>query len=318
MASFKAIVFFLFVGLVVGVSKAQLCPTFYDDSCPDVADIVRGVVQEALETDDRAGARLIRLHFHDCFVDGCDGSVLLVNQTGIVSELGAPGNANITGFNIVDDIKAAVEDACPGVVSCADILAIASVQAVSLAGGPCWEVQLGRRDSRSANLQGAIDGLPSPFENLQQLKAKFDKVNLDSTDLVALSGAHTFGRSRCRFFDRRLNISNPDRTLDASYSNQLRGVCRNSRDTFVNLDPTTPDDFDNNYYTNLQSNFGLLGSDQVLFSTAGQDTVDIVNIFAANQQQFFDSFGQSMINMGNVRPLTGNKGEIRSTCRRLN
>lgn len=69
MASFKAIVFFLFVGLVVGVSKAQLCPTFYDDSCPDVADIVRGVVQEALETDDRAGARLIRLHFHDCFVD---------------------------------------------------------------------------------------------------------------------------------------------------------------------------------------------------------------------------------------------------------
>ena len=63
---------------------------------------------------------------------GCDGSVLLVNQTGVVSELGAPGNANITGFNIVDDIKAALEEACPGVVSCADILALASVHAVSL------------------------------------------------------------------------------------------------------------------------------------------------------------------------------------------
>ncbi|XP_038901880.1 peroxidase 2-like [Benincasa hispida] len=318
MASFFKVAFFLFVGLMVRASKAQLCPTFYDDSCPDVSNIVRGVVQQALETDDRAGARLIRLHFHDCFVDGCDGSVLLVNQTGVVSELGAPGNANITGFNIVNDIKAALEEACPGVVSCADILAIASVEAVSLAGGPCWEVQLGRRDSRTANLQGAIDGLPSPFENVTQLKHKFGRVGLDSTDLVALSGAHTFGRSRCRFFDNRLNVSNPDNTLDATYAQQLRRACSGSRDTFVNLDPTTPDDFDNNYYTNLQSNFGLLGSDQVLSSTPGEDTVQIVDIFAGNQQQFFDSFGQSMINMGNIRPLTGNQGEIRSNCRRLN
>ncbi|XP_022153868.1 peroxidase 2-like [Momordica charantia] len=318
MASFRAIALFLLVGLMVGVSKAQLCPTFYDESCPDLSNIVRGVVQQALENDDRAGARLIRLHFHDCFVDGCDGSILLEDQPGVVSELGAPGNANITGFNIVDDIKAAVEDACPGVVSCADILAIASVESVSLAGGPCWEVQLGRRDRRTANLQGANTSLPSPFENVTQLKQKFRRVGLDSTDLVALSGAHTFGRSRCRFFDRRLNVSNPDNTLDASYAAQLRQACSSSRDTFLNLDPTTPDDFDNNYFTNLQSNFGLLGSDQVLFSTPGEDTVDIVKMFAGSQQQFFDSFGQSMINMGNISPLTGDEGEIRSNCRRLN
>lgn len=56
------------------------------------------------------------------------------------------------------------------------------------AGGPCWEVQLGRRDSRTANLQGAINGLPSPFENVTELKRKFGRVGLDSTDLVALSG----------------------------------------------------------------------------------------------------------------------------------
>lgn len=60
------------------------------------------------------------------------------------------------------------------------------------AGGPCWEVQLGRRDSRRANLQGAIDGLPSPFENVTQLKRKFDRVDLDSTDLVALSGKYIY------------------------------------------------------------------------------------------------------------------------------
>ena len=131
-------------------------------------------------------------------------------------------------------------------------------------------------------------------------------------------GAHTFGRSRCQFFDRRLNVSNPDNTLDASYAAQLRRACARGRDTFVNLDPTTPDAFDKNYFTNLQSNFGLLGSDQVLFSTPGSDTVGIVNTFARSQQQFFNSFGQSMINMGNIKPLTGNKGEIRSNCRRLN
>lgn len=65
-------------------------------------------------------------------MQGCDGSVLLEDQDGIVSELGAPGNQGITGFNIVNDIKTAVENVCPGVVSCADILALASRDAVTL------------------------------------------------------------------------------------------------------------------------------------------------------------------------------------------
>ena len=131
-------------------------------------------------------------------------------------------------------------------------------------------------------------------------------------------GAHTFGKSRCQFFDRRLNVSNPDSTLNPRYAQQLRQACSSGRDTFVNLDPTTPNKFDKNYYTNLQSNTGLLTSDQVLHSTPGEDTVKIVNLFAASQNQFFESFGQSMINMGNIQPLTGNQGEIRSNCRRLN
>lgn len=65
-------------------------------------------------------------------VQGCDGSVLLEDQDGVVSELGAPGNGGITGFNIVNDIKTAVENVCPGVVSCADILALSSRDAVTL------------------------------------------------------------------------------------------------------------------------------------------------------------------------------------------
>ncbi|XP_022986055.1 peroxidase 2-like [Cucurbita maxima] len=319
MASFKAFMPFLFVVcLMVGSVSAQLSSTFYDTTCPNVSSIVRGVVEQALRSDDRAGAKLIRLHFHDCFVDGCDGSVLLEDQDGIVSELGANGNDGITGFNIVNDIKAAIENVCPGVVSCADILALASRHSVNLAGGPGWETQLGRRDGRTANLNGAME-LPSPFDDLSVLRRKFRDVQLDdTTDLVALSGAHTFGRSRCRFFDRRLNTSNPDPTLNSTYADQLRENCQPGRDTFVNLDPTTPDTFDRNYFTNLQSNRGLLESDQVLFSTSGAPTISIVNSFASSQSQFFTAFAQSMINMGNLGPLTGSTGEIRTNCRRLN
>lgn len=301
---------------------AQLNPSFYAKTCPNLPKIVNGVVAQALRTDARAGAKLIRLHFHDCFVDGCDASVLLENAPGIDSELDAPGNQGIQGLNIVDDIKSAVEKACPRTVSCADILAIASKESVVLAGGPSWVVPLGRRDSRTANREGASNNLASPFEDLDTLKAKFGVFGLDSTDLVALSGAHTFGRSRCAFFSQRLanfnGTNRPDPTLDPAYREQLRRICSSGSETRANFDPTTPDKFDKNYYSNLQGLRGLLQSDQELFSTRGADTVAIVNRFAKSQGQFFKSFGASMIKMGNITPLTGTKGEIRLNCRRVN
>lgn len=66
-------------------------------------------------------------------MQGCDGSILLINSTNIVSEQDAVPNAgSVRGFPVVDDIKTAVENVCPGVVSCADILAIASNASVFL------------------------------------------------------------------------------------------------------------------------------------------------------------------------------------------
>ncbi|TKY72822.1 Peroxidase N [Spatholobus suberectus] len=110
---------------------AQLTPDFYKTTCPDVFRILRREVQKALKNEMRMGASLLRLHFHDCFVNGCDGSVLL--DGGQDSEKFATPNLNSArGFEVIDTIKSSVERACSGAVSCADILAIAARDSVIL------------------------------------------------------------------------------------------------------------------------------------------------------------------------------------------
>ena len=86
----------------------------------------------------------------------------------------------------------------------------------------------------------------------------------------------------------------------------------------ADLDPSTPDGFDADYFSNLQVHYGLLQSDQELFSTTGADTVDIVNSYSANQSAFFESFVISMNKMGNISVLTGTDGEIRLNCSKVN
>ncbi|KAH7683767.1 Class I peroxidase protein [Dioscorea alata] len=303
-------------------SRAQLSSTFYDNTCSNVSTIVRNIIQQAQSSDARIVASLTRLHFHDCFVNGCDGSVLLDDSSSIQSEKGAAPNNNSTrGFEVVDNIKTAVENVCPGIVSCADILALAAEASVNLAGGPTWTVLLGRRDGTTASFSGA-NNLPSPRDPLITLRSKFSNVGLGDTDLVALSGAHTFGRAKCSSFsDRLYNFSNsgsPDPSLDTTYLATLQQSCLQGGrgDVLNNLDPSSPYTFDENYYTNLQDNQGLLQSDQEL--TGDSSLASIVDSFASSQSTFFQSFGSSMVNMGNISPLTGSNGEIRSNCRKVN
>uniref|UniRef100_A0A2N9HGZ2 peroxidase n=1 Tax=Fagus sylvatica TaxID=28930 RepID=A0A2N9HGZ2_FAGSY len=277
------------------LSHGQLSSTFYDETCPNVSSIVRGVIEEALLTDIRIGASLIRLHFHDCFVNKVRKRLL-------------PNNNSVRGFGVVDDIKTALESACPATVSCADLLAVAAEESVSLAGGPSWTVLFGRRDSTTANRTAAGVFLPDPTVSLETLKRMFNTVGLNTTDLVSLSGAHTFGRAQCSTFNDRLcNFSgsgNLDPTLNTTYLETLQGICPQRGDATVvtNLDLTTPDVFDNYYYSNLQVQEGLLQTDQELFSTIGDETVDIVNNFSSNQTAFFEAFVVSMIKMGNISP----------------
>jgi len=248
-----------------------LSSAFYDESCPSAYDVVRRVIQDARVSDPRLPASLIRLHFHDCFVNGCDGSLLLDDDLpAIQSEKHAPGNdKSARGFEVVDDIKSALEKACPGVVSCADILALAAEISVELAGGPRWRVLLGRRDGTTTNIEGA-NNLPSPFDPLNKLQEKFRNFNLDDTDLVALQGAHTFGKVQCQFTQQNCTAGQSGGSLE-------------------NLDQVTPKVFDNKYYSNLLEGRAQLRSDQVMLSdpSAVVTTAPIVHRFAGNQQDFF-------------------------------
>lgn len=285
-----------------GGAGVGLSSSFYDDSCPGVHDIVRRVIQRARVVDARIPASLIRLHFHDCFVQGCDGSLLLDNDLpAIMTEKEVPANdRSARGFEVVDDIKRALENACPGIVSCADILALASEISVKMAGGPRWSVPLGRRDGTTTNIESA-NNLPSPFDSLETIQEKFRNLGLDDTDLVALQGAHTFGRAQCQFTQQNCSAGQDEETL-------------------VNLDTVTPDVFDNKYYGNLLRGHAPLPSDQVMLSDdrAVTTTAPIVHRFSVSQKDFFKNFATSMVKMGNLSPLTGRAGEIRNNCRRVN
>ncbi|KAA8545904.1 hypothetical protein F0562_020645 [Nyssa sinensis] len=286
--------------------------------------IVRFGVWAAFQKDTRIAASLLRLHFHDCFVNGCDGSVLLDDTKHFKGEKNALPNRNsVRGFDVIDNIKSDIERACPLSVSCADILTLAAREAVYLSGGPYWPVSLGRRDGLTASQKAANEHLPSPFEPLQNITSKFAANGLDLKDVVALSGAHTIGYAQCFTFKRRLynfkGSGKPDPTLDSSLLSSMQNTCPNvdgSNSKLAPLDSQTTYRFDNLYYKNLVQNTGLLESDQAL--VGDPKTADMVNSYSMDPFLFSKDFAASMIKLGNIGVLTGQDGEIRKKCGSVN
>ncbi|WRX19701.1 hem peroxidase - like 10 [Theobroma cacao] len=295
----------------------------YKNSCPEAEPIIFSWVQNAVSEDSRMAASLLRLHFHDCFVNanhlGCDASVLLDDTEDFIGEKTAPPNFNsLRGFEVIDAIKAELESVCPGIVSCADILATVARDSVVLAGGPSWEVEMGRKDSLDASKAAATNNIPGPNSTVPTLVAKFRNVGLSFNDMVALSGAHTMGMARCSTFSSRLQGSNgPDINLD--FLETLQHLCSesDSNTRLAHLDLATPATFDNQYYVNLLSGEGLLPSDQALV-TQDYQTRQLVLSYAEDPLAFFEDFKNSMLKMGSLGALTGNEGEIRRNCRIVN
>ncbi|KAI5665906.1 hypothetical protein M9H77_15759 [Catharanthus roseus] len=301
----------------------QLDYRFYDKTCPNLTKIVRYGVWSAIANDTRMAASLLRLHFHDCFVNGCDGSVLLDDSSSFRSEKNAGANMNSArGFEVIDTIKANVEKACPSLVSCADILALAARESVFLTGGSFWYLPLGRRDGLTASQSAADSDLPAPFHSLENITATFVSKGLDLKDVVVLSGAHTLGFAQCFTFKSRLfdfgGSGNPDPSLDSTLLTDLRSMCPNQADSDSKLAPldASANKFDNVYFKNLLNNSGLLQSDQALMSD--NRTAAMVLNYSKFPYFFSKDFGISMVKMANIGVLTGNDGEIRKNCRVVN
>lgn len=132
-------------------------------------------------------------------------------------------------------------------------------------------------------------------------------------------GAHTIGQAQC--FTFRDRIYNNASDIDAGFATTRQRACPSSSSTSNNqklaaLDLVTPNSFDNNYFKNLIQKKGLLQSDQVLFS--GGSTDSIVSQYSQNPTAFKSDFAASMINMGDIQPLTGSAGIIRRICSAAN
>ncbi|KAI8020063.1 putative Peroxidase 48 [Camellia lanceoleosa] len=219
---------------------------FYRESCPRFQKIIRSSIHCLNMARSDVAPALLRLVFHDCFIEvkflllpssflilipsyqGCDESVLLDAIDGVDSEKESPPNETLKGFDLIDIIKSKLEEACPGVVSCADILFLAARES---GGGPFYPLKTGRRDSNLSFSEIATYELPSPQDDLPQTITSFASRGFDERETASLLGAHSIGTIRCKFILNRLYnfcwTDEPDPTIDIEVVNLLRSRCNN-------------------------------------------------------------------------------------------
>ncbi|KAI3917610.1 hypothetical protein MKW98_021372 [Papaver atlanticum] len=317
----------LIVGIVLLNLEAcygQLQVGFYEGQCgnQDVESIVNSVVTGSFASDRSIVAALLRMQFHDCFVSGCDASLLI---DGDSSEKKAGANLSVRGFELIDEAKTAVEQACPGIVSCSDIIIMATRDAVTLRGGSGarYEVETGRRDgliSEKANVD-----LPGPQTSVSDAIDRFSRKGLDATDMVILLGGHTVGVTHCDFFEDRLwdfdGTGSADPSMDPDLVETLKLKCpqdTNNESVEVDLDQNSSSSniVDNSFYQEIRSSRGILEIDQNL--ALDPSTTDDVATLANDGSIFLNLFGESMVKLGQVGVLTGTDGQIRLRCNSVN
>ncbi|CAN8295500.1 unnamed protein product [Cochlearia groenlandica] len=299
--------------------KGDLNLDFYRFKCPQVETIVRRVTFQYVSRRPSLAAALLRMHFHDCFVRGCDGSVLLKSPKKDAERDALP-NSTLRGFEVVDAVKGALEKKCPGVVSCADVLALVARDAVLVIGGPWWDVPLGRRDGRISRMLEA--NLPSPFADVKSLKKSFIAKGLNTKDLVVLSGAHTIGVSSCALINARIyNFTGKgdfDPSMNPTYVRSLKKRCKPTDfKTSVDMDPGSVMKFDSHYFNTVAQKKGYFTSDSTLLDDL-QTRLYVETQVLTNGATFNKDFADSMVKLGFVQILTGKKGEIRRKCAFVN
>ena len=302
----------------------RLSPNYYRRSCPRVERIVSDVIAAKQRANPSTAAGTLRLFFHDCFVNGCDASVLvspLSLSSGAPPERAAEINLSLPGdaFDAVVRAKAALEAACPGVVSCADVLALAARDLVGILGGPRFPVALGRRDARRSDARDVEGNLPRTNMSARAMVRLFAGKGLTPREMVALAGAHTVGFSHCGEFAHRIygyrGAGGHDPRLNPEFARALQRSCAGYRsDPTVSIfnDVVTPRDFDEAYYKNMPRGLGLLASDAALWEYPS--TRVFAERYAANRTAFFEDFAAAMQRLGAVGVKTGRQGVVRHCC----
>ncbi|KAJ8428117.1 hypothetical protein Cgig2_000889 [Carnegiea gigantea] len=283
------------VGLEVG---------FYDGKCSssvDVEAIIAEQTQEEFKNDPTILPALLRMQFHDCFVHGCDASILIDGQS---TEKTAGPNGSVRGYEFIEAVKATLEEQCPGVVSCADIIAVATKELIRLGQGLDYPVQTGRRDGLVSRAQDV--NLPSPDMTASEAAAFFDARGFSAEEMVALLGCHTVGITHCNFFQERINPGSGkfDRNMDPRLRSQLIALCQNGpgTPTRLNQDPTNENTVDNTFYGQLLANRGILPVDQDL--SRDSETRRFVLGMAGNNTLFNIKLANAMIKLQAFEVLT--------------
>ncbi|KAI3895492.1 hypothetical protein MKX03_035459 [Papaver bracteatum] len=277
---------------VVEATGGLLSYQYYETSCPQVESIVTDKLTPILLSDPASSAALLRLLFHDCQVQGCDGSILLDSDT---SEMSSSKNFEIRNRETIGIIKTMVDSVCPGTVSCSDILVLAARDAVAMSGGPKIKVPLGRKDSNSSSHTFADASLPAANAGVSEILSIFTKEGMTIEESVAILGSHTLGVSHCvnimDRFSRQIISANrtPFETLlalrcafGASFSNS--GTVGND---------VTITKFDNQYYKDTSRGRGLLKIDSDMSTDPRTQ----------NQNEFFKEFTAAFLKLTSA-PIT--------------
>ncbi|KAL4282656.1 hypothetical protein GQ457_16G012830 [Hibiscus cannabinus] len=326
MATVVGLAFLFLFMFPISSHVRALSSNYYDHTCPHLESTVASAVKKAISNDKTVPAALLRMHFHDCFIrirrtrslfqhNLHYAFVLIIRAAMLRCCFGdALVYISLHAFYVIDEAKKALEASCPGIVSCADVLALAARDAVALSGGPTWDVPKGRKDGR-ISLATETRQLPAPTFNISQLQQNFAQRGLSIEDLVALSGGHTLGFSHCSSFLNRIHNFNAtldvDPTMQPSFAARLRSVCpahNQIKSAGSPLDSTNLV-FDNAYYKLLLQGKSIFSSDQALLTTP--KTKALVSKFTSSQKAFEKAFVDSMIKMSS---LTGGQ-EIRLDCR---
>ncbi|WOL00878.1 putative L-ascorbate peroxidase 6, chloroplastic [Canna indica] len=201
-------------------------------------------------------------------------------------ELKHAANAGlVNALKLIQPIK----DKYPG-ITYADLFQLASATAIEEAGGPQIPMKYGRIDvvgPEQCPDEGRLPdaGPPSPADHLRNV---FYRMGLDDKDIVALSGAHTLGRSR----PERSGWGKPE----TKYTKDGPGAPGGQSWTVQWLK------FDNSYFKDIKEqkdeDLLVLPTDTVLFEDP--NFKEYATKYAEDQDAFFKDYAEAHAKLSNL------------------